>query len=343
MKKISLIFLAILVLGVLAWFIPWACNFFASPRERVPFTVYSCVINDFVTTSVDDRKDLVGTDTRGNTYNQRQIDSILPFFYARQLVSDGRMPDSIAGVAVTPHDIQLTNITYRLSPREVNRAEVKLYPVLESMSKRVELQMPEDMMRITDNGVQFIDEETNTVNDDKSRMFTTALKDKGFVFPARTLGGNPTSRKEYDEGWLIVDNEGKLFHMKMTVGRPYVRAVTMPDGVAPRLVNVTEFRTRDILGFVFGEDDRFYVLKSDYTVVPTAVTGFDPTKASITILGNMLDWTVRIDGDTATDIYALDATDYSLIKHVTHPVVSSRVPGLTFASTSDRYIMPRFQ
>lgn len=343
MKKISLIFLAAIVLGVLAWFIPWAYNFFATSRDRAPFTLYSSVIGDFVTIEVNDKKEIYGTDTAGRMYSEEQVDSILPFFYTRQLVSDGRMPDTVAGVAVTPHEIQMTNITYRLTPRDVNRVEVKLYPVLESLSKRVDMLMPEDMMRITDNGVEFIDEESNTVDRAKSDMFTKAMTDKGFTFPAKTLGGNPTTRKEYDEGWLIVDNAGKLFHLKMMVGRPYVRAIDMPEGVVPSLVNVTEFRSRRTLGFLYGNDNRFYVLMSDYTVMPTGVTNFDPSQSSITIMGNMLDWTVRIDNDKQTDIYALDANDFSVLKHISSPVSSSQIAGLTFTSSSDRYVKPRFE
>lgn len=67
--------------------------------------------------------------------------------------------------------------------------------------------------------------ENNTIDQEKSKVFTEVLKKKEFRFPAQYVAGNPSTRKEYDEGYLILDAEGKLFHMKQTQGRPYVRAI----------------------------------------------------------------------------------------------------------------------
>ena len=49
------------------------------------------------------------------------------------------------------------------------------------------------------------------------------LVQKGFAFPACYASGNPTTRKDYDEGYLVLDANHKLFHLKCTKGRPYVQ------------------------------------------------------------------------------------------------------------------------
>ena len=73
------------------------------------------------------------------------------------------------------------------------------------MSGRVDLSMPDDVFRVTSKGLEFIGMKTNTIDTDKSQLFTEAMVKKGFKFPCP--GGNPTTRKEYDEGYLILDNE----------------------------------------------------------------------------------------------------------------------------------------
>jgi hypothetical protein len=341
MIRFSKIFLAATLLIILAWLLPWTYSFFTATADKDPFSLYSPIIKDFIDITVDDKKNVIGIDSEGHQYTQAEVDSLLPFFYARQLMADGRLPDTICGVPVSMPEIQRTNFNFRSTPREINQNAVKLYPVLESMSKRVDMKMPDDMMRITDSGVEFIVEETNAVDAEKSRLFTEAFIAKGFQFPARYLSGNPTTRKEYDEGYLMIDNAGHLFHFKQTVGRPYVRAIDMPQGLVPEYVFITEFRSQETLGFIIGEDHSFNVLMSDYTVWPTEIKNFDPSVQAITIMGDMLDWTVRIESMESVDVYALSADNFKVLKHRTQKSEYPSVPGLTFTSPLDKFVKPR--
>lgn len=211
------------------------------------------------------------------------------------------------------------------------------------MSGRVDLTMPDDVFRITSKGIEFIGMKTNTVDADKSQLFTEAMVKKGFKFPARRLAGNPTTRKEYDEGYLILDNEGRLFHLKQTKGRPYVRAISLPEGLNAKYLFITEFKDRKTLGFLTDMDNNFYVLNNKtYDVVKTGVPSFNPEEDALSIFGNMFDWTVCVKTADADEYYALDADDYSLIKSISFPRKSNSIPGLRFTSSQDKYVKPRF-
>lgn len=166
---------------------------------------------------------------------------------------------------------------------------------------------------------------------------------KGFKFPARRLAGNPTTRKEYDEGYLILDNEGRLFHLKQTKGRPYVRAISLPEGLNAKYLFITEFKDRKTLGFLTDMDNNFYVLNNKtYDVIKTGVPSFNPEEDALSIFGNMFDWTVCVKTADADEYYALDADDYSLIKSISFPRKSNSIPGLRFTSSQDKYVKPRF-
>ena len=149
MKRFSQIFLGITVLLLLAWQLPWCYSFLSPKTSSTPFVMYSSVSDDFVLMG-NEEKGFVRKDLSGVEYTQEQVDSLLPFFYERQLTTDERFPDSIKGVAVTPKEVQMTNITFRSSPRDINVNKVGLYSLLESKSGRVDLQMPSDVFRITD-------------------------------------------------------------------------------------------------------------------------------------------------------------------------------------------------
>lgn len=342
MKRFSQLFLYVTVGLLLLWQLPWCYAFFTAKSLQTPFALYSEVLGDFVLMENEEGKGLVRHDLSGNVYTQEQVDSLLPFFYVRQLTADECFPDTVGGIAVTPREVHLTNFSFRISPKEVNAVQVPLYPLLESMSKRVDLKMPEDVFRMTDNGIEFIQMASNTVDKEKSECYTKALKSKGFVFPAFRIAGNPTARKEYDEGYLILDSERKLFHLKQVVGRPYVRAVALPQGIKLDYLFITEFKSRRTLGLLTDTEHRLYVLDAKYGITCTGVPAYNPEKEAMTILGNMLDWTVSIKGEERTVCYALEADGYALLKKADFQVEDTSVPGLHFTSSSDKWVKLRF-
>ena len=121
MIRFSKIFFYITVAVLLVWQLPWCYAFLTLKPVKTPFTMYSSVLGDFVITQLDENKQLHRYDTKGNTYTQQQVDSLLPSLYVRQLTADERFPDTICGKAVSPKDIQLTNfqecaVSHQCSP-----------------------------------------------------------------------------------------------------------------------------------------------------------------------------------------------------------------------------------
>ena len=106
MIRFSKIFFYITVAVLLVWQLPWCYAFLTLKPVKTPFTMYSSVLGDFVITQLDENKQLHRYDTKGNTYTQQQVDSLLPSLYVRQLTADERFPDTICGKAVSPKDIQ---------------------------------------------------------------------------------------------------------------------------------------------------------------------------------------------------------------------------------------------
>ena len=271
MTRFAKTFFWFLVLVLIAWQLPWAVNYLTVKPANTPFTLYSEVLGDFALIRHRD-KEIEYLDRAGNRYSRREFDSLLPLFYARQLVADGRFPDSIAGRAVTLREVQNASFFFRSSPKEVNRPESGIRFLLESSSGRVDLEMPSDAFRLSDGGIEFIDMASNRIDTAKSRRFTQTMLRKGVRFPVGEVSGNPTARKEYDEGYVLLDADRRLFHLKMVQGRPYVRAIELPEGVRPRHLFITEFRGRQTLALLTDDAHRLYaVTMPGYAVRPGAV------------------------------------------------------------------------
>ena len=146
----------------------------------------------------------------------------------------------------------------------------------------------------------------------------------------------------YDNGYLLLDADGRLFHFKRVAGQPYVKALPLPEGVEARHVFVTEFRDHKLLGFLVDSRHRLHVVRADGSIAETGIPAYDPERDDFTIFGNQFDWTVRVASPGMTHYYALRADDYSLLKTFDMPVDGGEIPGLSFTSPYDQYVRPRF-
>lgn len=349
MRKLANIILGIIVVLLVVWELPWLYNNYAvsflhgDEIGGQPFTLYSGSADEFIqNTEGQGRRGISGRE-----YTVEEADSLLPFFWTTQLVNAGRLPDTIRGYAVSPQLIRQTNINYhrRAYDTHTNRPNCGLWLLLESLPKRVNLEDPDDAFRFTKDGIEFINMNTGKVKPKKSKLFTDALVKKGFAFPVHELDGNPDTRKEYDEGYLLIDNNRKMYQMKMTAGQPFVKKIDLTDEtVVPKFIFVTEFRSRCLRGLMTDENNVLYVITPNYEVKPLGGgIHYDPTQSNMMIMGNMLDWTIRITTEEAEEFYAVSALDHSLLKTFIAPYRSNPyLPGLHFTETLDRWVKPRF-
>ena len=352
MQRFGKIFFITTIVLLVLWLLPWNYRFITTKGDKSPFILYSNIINDFAILD-NSQKELTYSDLSGNKYTEKQFNGILPLFYYRQLMSEERLPDTLFGTLISPRIIQNENFVFRSNPSQVNAIAGPLYPLLESMSGRVDLEMPDDVFRMGKR-MEFIDIENNQVKEEKSVLFTEMLLKKGFVFPAKIIAGNPTARKEYDEGYLIIDNENKLFHVKQVKERPYVRLIeTIPD-LTIKQIYVTEFKNHKSLAFLVDEQFRFWVLKSkSYEFCQVDIPDFNPEEMSMSIIANMFDWTVTVKDHSKEILYALNADDFSLIKSMewpkTEPSTAQKIGKylfpvrLEFSSHLNNRIFPRIK
>lgn len=343
MKKIGTLVLYLSIALLLLWQLPWCYNFFARTSRERQFVLYSPVLNDFLITRPSDKGKIERVDLKGNAYTQAEKDSLLPFFYYRQLMQDGRLPAVICGKRIRPKQIRHTNLMYRTSPRDLNKPQIGLYFLLESMSDRVDLTMPSDVFRLTASGIEFVEMKTNEINERKSQQFTAVMQRKGCTFPIQYLQGNATTRKNYDNGYLLVDSKSQLFHLKMNQGMPFFRAISLPKGMKAVHPYVTEFSNRNYLGFVTDESQHLYVITlPDYALHKLDIPSFDAKQQDLTLIGNAAVWTFTLRGEKETSYYALDASTHQLLKEYHIPYESHALSGLHFTERNDKFVYPRW-
>ena len=201
------------------------------------------------------------------------------------------------------------------------------------MSKRVNLEMPEDVFRFTDRWIEFVNMESNSIEEEKSSLYQRALEEKGVTFPIRLVAGNPTTRKAYDNGYLFVDAADRLYQLRQTVGRPFVRPIDLPDGVRPEYLFVTEYPSKRFLGFVVDREGSLYVIHMpEYRLLKADLPTLRMRDEKLTILGNPFFWTVIQSNAEGAEYTALDARTLASVKNLHFDTPGGR----TFAD----YVVP---
>ena len=322
MRNLKYVIIA-LGLIVLAWLLP-ALYELVSPRtDKAPFVLYSCLDSTFIRFE-NDGKQVHYIDFRGQEFTKSEADSLLPLFSFRQLVAEGRLPDSLFGVALTPKLIQQNAFHFKTSPKQLNKPAVGLYTMLESASGRVDLTLPTDVFRLTDDGLEFIDCETNTVNKAKSLSFSRELTKHGFTFPVRLIWGNGTTRKDYDNGFLLTDSQDRLFQLKMVKGTPFVREIATNNTVGWKQLFTIEPANRKLIGLVVSNDNKLFAVRSNGQIAEIGVPDtsfvhrpsvlfYDPQEMQITIVGDLFHWTITEYTATDSRYYAVDANTFEQV------------------------------
>ena len=361
MKRLHYIIFFILSAAVLSWVLPWIFSLCFTERNREPFVAYSPLTDSFVVTefAADGKGEATDiytidplTHTPLNHFTMDQRDSLLPEIFVGQLSAKGQLPDSIKGVEINMREIRMNSWIFTSSPKDFNRAVPRVFPLMESMPARFKFEDPSVVMTLNDDGLQITDIETNRNDAQKTARFAKMFADKGFAFPAIEAAANITSRKGYDNGYLIIDADRKLYHLKMQAGRPSMARIELPDSIVPTHAYVFENADRQLYGLLSAKDGNMYAVNHDDTYSISKLSGisFDPTSEKMTIMKNLFSWCVKINSDDRTEWVALDPTTLSVMATYTYSYVSSLNRTVrqwifpfvtTFTSTADRFVYPR--
>ncbi|MCD6112922.1 MAG: DUF4857 domain-containing protein [Bacteroidales bacterium] len=301
MEKISRYILVLVAILTFSIFLPdFYWKLFEKPN-RSPFVLYSCIDKDFIIQQGRNRYD-----NKGNKLTRKEWEEKLPLLNMRQLMIYGLFPDSINGCIMDPHEIGLNKSFFRFKPKDMNTPQAHLFPLFESESGRVKIEMPQDFFRITKR-MEFVDAKTNSVIKNKSRMFTAVLQKRGFAFPAKLIAGIPTTRKSCDEGYIVTDSKDQLFHIKMVKGHPYIQKVKVPKGLKFKYIACVDFRDKKYYCYLFSQKNEIYILTQDeYDLIKFPIKDFQPKKEELRIFGDLFNYNVIRLGENYTQVVALD-------------------------------------
>ena len=261
----------------------WKANKHENNKTNV---LYSPILKDFVFIKADVRQTYYA-DAKGNYYTRDEFEPLLPFLNFRQLMLTGKLPESIDGIPIRPKEVSLNNINLRVQPALIQYKPLQIFPLFESASGRLRLELPPDFFRIRSR-MEFITSLTNEINEEKSTLFTEALVKEGFSFPAKAIYGNPSTKKPFDEGYFVIDDKGKVFHIKMVKGMPFCKDTGIPTDLNIVCMVTTENELRESYALVITKKNEVFIISYDrYTLIKVPVDEYDYKENTLLIKGDL--------------------------------------------------------
>ncbi|MBN2426574.1 MAG: DUF4857 domain-containing protein [Calditrichaceae bacterium] len=303
--KLSRFLLIISTILVLAVFLPYYYWIAFDKHIFIPNISYSNLEQEFFIL----RQNGIGYkwfDESGRELTNGQADSLMPLNNFAILIAKNKMPAHIRGIPINLEDVRNYRYIIRYRPDMLDDPVIPLYCLFESNPARIDLELPEDMFRINDR-IEFINTRTNKINPDKSELFTCALINEHFNFPAKKVFGNSNSRKPYDEGYFIIDNNKQVFHLKMINGEAFCKHISAMDSIDIQYIVTSEPLNREFYGVAITNTNSIYfVLRDNYTLKKISIRHFNKEKNQIIIRGNLLNHLITIQSTNNLQCIVLD-------------------------------------
>jgi hypothetical protein len=285
--------LSMLILAVMAmsYILPAAFDKVTGRKAEEPLLFFSPVLQKFVYQESLGGHRFIYADEDGVHYDRQEFEALLPFLYHRNLEIHDLLPLVIDGQSFELEEIRAGRQAVEIKSlrMRVNRQQIDLYPLFNNDPAVPMIPFPEDMFRITHKGMEFINADYNRIDSEHTRDFTEALREKGFVFPAEVISGNPTNLKPFDEGYFIRDHSGQVFHIKRAMNQPVVVRTGIDPGLDILDMVISENRRMEFYGVAFTTQGEIFLISyDDYRLIRIPVDNFDPRSMDFKLIINPL-------------------------------------------------------
>lgn len=347
MNRNALAVYCILVVLVSAVYLPMLYDKIFMDEVEKTHLFYSPVNQDFILKekivgkvpqaaqgfTFDHHSNLVYMKADGTYVHRKIFERHLPFIYYKNMEILGILPITLNGQTFDKKTIKAQRRVLEIKARELadRYPEVPFYPLLESNPGQARLVFPENRFRMTDSEMEFINADTNVVDTVLTRMYTHALKTKGFMFPARSVNGKFTVLKPFDEGVFLVDHNFHVFHVKRVDDKPLIVKTPISPDLKIRAIKVSENKQKKYYGMALSGDGRIFLLGYDnYGLTPVPLADYDPDRMDLKLIFNPLYCTAVYSDNTTIRAVTMDKNmdkNFVPIKTFVHTMSRSTITG----------------
>ncbi len=319
LSRFSALVLAVLAMG---YILPAGFDKVFVRQADEPLLFYSPVLERFIYQESLGGHQFEYRDEDGTSYSRQEFEERLPFLYFRNLERRNLLPVVLQGRSFDAETIARDRQALEIRARHLrgHTPQIQLYPLFNNDPEVAMMPFPVEVFRFTHQAMEFIDADHNRIVPGLTDLFTRALKEKGFVFPATVIGGKPTNLKPFDDGYFIRDSVGGVFHVRRVLHQPEIFRVPVDRSLDILDMVVTENPRREFHGVIITRrGEVFLTAWGDYRLIPLPVEGYDPRSMDLKLMIDPLYRTVTVVSEHGVSGVVMDA-DYRVIGRYELPV-----------------------
>lgn len=298
---------------ILSFLLPYAYGVATKRASESTNINFSAVSEEFLR-STSERNPPKQTYERlsdGKIISEEEYLYSLPFKNFLYLIAKNKFPPSLSYFASDVSLIRSNSQSLNISKGDILKNQAPLYLLLESTPRLLQLEMPQHIISLRD-GVTFIDMNTNQKDENLSLEFKNTLEKSGLKFPIKELFSNPTTLKPFDEGAFLVDNQDRVFHLKIVDSKPVVHDTHIQKRDILKII-VNENSRKEFYGALIGLDGVFLISYDNYSLLKMPVSTYNPLTDNFALNIDPLFKTATYKSAEKIDSFVMNP-DYSIYK-----------------------------
>ena len=247
------------------------------------------------------------------TFSQKEYESYLPFVYYRDLEIQKKLPIQIKNISYDANEIKNSKLGFEYNYKMLKKKEVELYPLFNPHSNIGMIKFPEEVFGIFKDGAKVYDFDNDLLKT-KSEELNEKLKELDFSYPAKNIWGKTTNIKPFDLGYLIQDNQNKLFNLKKENDKITIKEINYLKNQELIYINISENRQQKLSGYAIDKNSNFYLLTWDFEFIKLDLKEFDYKNMRLKLIADPLHYLIRYDNGNSYFAAIFSKENYKKIK-----------------------------
>lgn len=247
------------------------------------------------------------------TFSQKEYESYLPFVYYRDLEIQKKLPIQIKDIFYDANEIKNSKLGFEYNYKMLKKKQVELYPLFNPQSNIGMIKFPEEVFGIFKDGAKVYDFDNDYLKT-KSEELNEKLKELNFSYPAKNIWGKTTNIKPFDLGYLILDNQNRLFNLKKQNDKITIKEINYPKNQELIYINVSENRQQKLSGYAIDKNSNFYLLTWDFEFIKLDLKEFDYKNMRLKLIADPLHYLIRYDNGNSYFAAIFSKENYKKIK-----------------------------
>lgn len=258
------------------------------------YIFYSSIKNDFIyQKNFGDHQFEYGIKDK-ETFDQKTYESYLPFVYWRNLDIQGKLPLHVKDNVFSKNDIKSSRLSFSYNPRYLEKLEIEFYPLINPDTAVGMIKFPEHMFYVASNELRVFNYD-NKLNKELTQEINDKLNALHVNFPLQYTWGKPTNMKAYDLGYLLLDNQDKLYNIKRQNSVIHVKEISYPKDIKIAFIKLSENKQKKLAGYAIDTNSNVYLLDWDFTFHKLDIKGFDYKNMKFQLISNPIYYLFRFD------------------------------------------------